>query len=480
MLPTYPREDMQRPAGRNDPCLCGSGKKYKRCCLPLQDERRRWEPLEERVRVLVEEFVHAEKFDDEMDRASLLFGFEKDRADLAEERLFYDWYIHDYLILQEGKSLIRLLLEKEALTFDEETKRTLGCWASSTFSFLEVLDIRRGTGFRVKDLFRGTEEYFVWDVSGSYSLSKYDILFSRPYPVGPIVRIASGSFALPYRLKSQVEGYVEAGYHDFNKDRSGTSGTTIDDYLRGESLSIIKYLRTVLSKSTPTLVTSEGDILLFSSCEYTISDPELTVKLLDSCEELVDVGEENGALRYDWVTKEESEIEIGDSRQKSIHDEPFKLQTYLTDEESGEEMMVLGNLSLRGTKLGVSCASERRLRSCKSLVEKLLGKLVVGCSEERYVEPSSVSATEEKSGEHEEIPPDVGAKIAEKFFDEYYTKWLGKKVAALGNLTPLEASRTSDGREKLEEMLKLAENDAERSDGKLKPPIAKLRAALGL
>jgi len=30
-------------AGRNDPCPCGSGKKYKKCCLPMQeaDERQR-------------------------------------------------------------------------------------------------------------------------------------------------------------------------------------------------------------------------------------------------------------------------------------------------------------------------------------------------------------------------------------------------------------------------------------------------------
>lgn len=54
------------------------------------------------------------------------------------------------------------------------------------------------------------------------------------------------------------------------------------------------------------------------------------------------------------------------------------------------------------------------------------------------------------------------------------------RLPALGNRTPLEASETAEGRRELEEMLKVAENEAERSDGKLKPPIAKLRAALGL
>ena len=36
-------EQVQTPAvikskiGRNDPCLCGSGKKYKKCCLALEE-----------------------------------------------------------------------------------------------------------------------------------------------------------------------------------------------------------------------------------------------------------------------------------------------------------------------------------------------------------------------------------------------------------------------------------------------------------
>src|SRR5258708_702157 len=28
--------------GRNDPCPCGSGKKYKKCCLPQEHPRRSW------------------------------------------------------------------------------------------------------------------------------------------------------------------------------------------------------------------------------------------------------------------------------------------------------------------------------------------------------------------------------------------------------------------------------------------------------
>jgi uncharacterized protein YecA (UPF0149 family) len=28
----YPRREYRQKVGRNDPCPCGSGKKYKKCC----------------------------------------------------------------------------------------------------------------------------------------------------------------------------------------------------------------------------------------------------------------------------------------------------------------------------------------------------------------------------------------------------------------------------------------------------------------
>lgn len=32
-VPPTPRQLAKRRVGRNDPCPCGSGKKFKRCCL---------------------------------------------------------------------------------------------------------------------------------------------------------------------------------------------------------------------------------------------------------------------------------------------------------------------------------------------------------------------------------------------------------------------------------------------------------------
>jgi hypothetical protein len=31
-VPVMPPRRVERPPGRNDPCVCGSGRKFKRCC----------------------------------------------------------------------------------------------------------------------------------------------------------------------------------------------------------------------------------------------------------------------------------------------------------------------------------------------------------------------------------------------------------------------------------------------------------------
>ncbi|RLD63238.1 MAG: hypothetical protein DRI84_09935 [Bacteroidetes bacterium] len=36
MLPTSSLEHFESKVGRNDPCPCGSGKKYKKCCMKKQ------------------------------------------------------------------------------------------------------------------------------------------------------------------------------------------------------------------------------------------------------------------------------------------------------------------------------------------------------------------------------------------------------------------------------------------------------------
>ncbi len=65
---------------RNDPCPCGSGKKYKKCCLPKHEEARKLVPSEQ-LQVMEERAKEKEKIEKEVGKGfELIFSEEYQRA----------------------------------------------------------------------------------------------------------------------------------------------------------------------------------------------------------------------------------------------------------------------------------------------------------------------------------------------------------------------------------------------------------------
>ena len=98
------------------------------------------------------------------------------------------------------KNMETILLELE--------KETLKAWSDSVMKFLEILDIRRGVGYKVKDIFNQANELFVYDTSSSQSLNKYDILYSRPYHIGNITRLGGAGIVVSRRFLPHIKKYV--------------------------------------------------------------------------------------------------------------------------------------------------------------------------------------------------------------------------------------------------------------------------------
>ncbi len=123
--------------GRNDPCPCGSGKKYKHCHLPIdeaaQAEQRR---LRQAVDTLLPQIITAardlpEAIQPALDRFwSGKYSPEQlaeldDLEDRGAER-FLTWFAFDYP-LEDGRTLVERLAAGEAgdLTFSDDETRLL-------------------------------------------------------------------------------------------------------------------------------------------------------------------------------------------------------------------------------------------------------------------------------------------------------------------------------------------------------------------
>ena len=134
--------------------------------LICTNKRQRWNNLEETIRSIVEESF--EKYSNRGFIADALATFDKDVdfEDISEKRLFFDWIIHDYEIKDDNynKSSITIIQKslenlKNENSIDgykkekEKEKEILEMWTHSAFRFYEVIEIKKGSGYTVVDIF---------------------------------------------------------------------------------------------------------------------------------------------------------------------------------------------------------------------------------------------------------------------------------------------------------------------------------------
>src|SRR5215831_8813440 len=201
--------------------------------------------------------------------------------DIPKRRLFFDWFIHDYIIPDKRDTVIRLFLkEYEDKFIDELERSTAMAWSDSVFRFFEILDIKRGAGYKARDIFDEDNELFIYDKSSSETVRKYDIQYIRPYPIGNITRIASGVILLSRSHLPFIRDYVSNNFQKLTKQNLSEINRTckqnskiannFHNYSRNKSLSIIKYLESL--ELTPILTTYQGDMTVLAKSSFIINN----------------------------------------------------------------------------------------------------------------------------------------------------------------------------------------------------------------
>jgi SEC-C motif len=276
---------------RNRPCPCGSNKKFKHCCIGLHNERIRWDGLEDSLRNKIDEYWKDFYYNNYIDGAMSIYGEDIESCeDIPKRRLFFDWFIHDYIIPDKRDTVIRLFLkEYEDRFIDELERSTAMAWSNSVFRFFEILGIKRGAGYKARDIFDEGNELFIYDKSSSETVKKYDIQYIRPYPIGNITRIAGGGILLSRSHLPFISDYISNNFQKFKAKQSLSNSTgkenskvanNFHNYLRSESLSIIKYLESL--ELTPILTTSQGDMAVLAKSSFIINNKRRLISLLNS------------------------------------------------------------------------------------------------------------------------------------------------------------------------------------------------------
>lgn len=183
---------MDKP-GRNDPCYCGSGKKYKQCHLPIdqaaEQQARQWVDAARQLRADLLAFADDERFDvavaDGLPRFwDGYYTSENDHLmDAFEADRFYDWFLFDYLPEEdEWTSPAALYAQEQSQALNGNQQALLSEWLEAAPMGGYVLDGYEGQTLHLHDLL-SDEAVDVFLPSGHGSAPIGSLIVGRVIPV---------------------------------------------------------------------------------------------------------------------------------------------------------------------------------------------------------------------------------------------------------------------------------------------------------
>ncbi len=488
---------MSDQVGRNEPCPCGSGRKYKNCCYRRDAQaagaRGRtypdadWQRMRRTEGEVIEAIVAfaRRRFDEGLfERALREFsaGSTIPEAHLAES-IFIPWSVFNWLPSPAGKSLVRFRRAQEPLALaylsehgsdlDEYRKAFIAAACSEPFSFFLVTAAEPRRSLSLRDLLL-EREVTVRELQASELLKRGDIIYARTVSlVGQSILLGVAPVPLPPDMHGPL-----LDLRDELKKSTRTHGRLDPAGLRSQDGSLRSFYFEAadhtMNPPPPVLQNTDGDpltpILLIYKLRCT---PELAV---DKLKTLALPEFQEGIL-------EDAEFD----RSGNIVRVFLTWQKRGNRKHTGWDNTSLGNIEIRKGALEVEVNSEKRAANIRREIQRRLGDDCSFQKEERQAienplrqEHRDARSGKQRAPEIGSMPPEFRDAIKEQM-RAHWDAWLDIPVPALKHQTPREAARSPEGRERLEALL--MEFESRNESGiqiELRPDVAGLRRKLGL
>jgi hypothetical protein len=242
--------------GRNDPCWCGSGKKYKHCHLRLEQPQHEDLIQQERAfpRLYNKLMELARDVRGEGDFTAAYQLYWNNRMDfatpekLSREHLFefFEFYVFDYLTARDDKPIIDLVAERRRGQLSPVERKLLDRWHGSYRSLYQIVQIdgsphpqplsqrERGAGGErgatLRDMLQG-DQVAINDQLPS-ELTVGQALVGRVLPAGDRRHLTRAVTAVSPELVDPMLVYMQ---HQFQLYQERWYGRTWPDFLRERS-----------------------------------------------------------------------------------------------------------------------------------------------------------------------------------------------------------------------------------------------------
>ena len=222
----------KKTPGRNDPCPCGSGKKYKNCCLNRDRNRRirdsAWRSDEQATLDRLLALAQRPDFQAQYVVAFSLFwngtyGLEGLKAlDREEVSRFLDWYLYDYRLEGSAKRLIDLFAEAAESRLSPPERERVRAWQSSYLSLYRITGPADEGGLPVVDVLQGEQAVVQDSGLGRLSLPG-DLVLGRILRSSVPPHFSWAAVLLPAEMESELVSFVAHGYKQYQETHSAAS-----------------------------------------------------------------------------------------------------------------------------------------------------------------------------------------------------------------------------------------------------------------
>lgn len=496
--------------GRNEPCPCGSGKKYKVCCGSAPESESpqtlAWRRLSRVVRNYAPKLLnfiaesHGPRAIPEAWKEFTLWNEEPFDPQSPQMALFYPWLFHTWRPLTgETEIETRCLhsippsqayLIARANSIDPLLYRYLSACLDSPFGFFEVISVDPGHGMQMREILTETP-YSVLEHSASMSLQPGDTVYGMVVECDGVVMLeASAPIAIPIRLKPRIVEERERLLEDEVLERKELAAmvdderASRDDADEGEPEDDMEIGATSAADKVDPPIAADAELTLdkFALFRHDFANRELYWELVlpllnPAPPELHNTdGDRLSMQRLNFAIDSPADafaalqtLALGHSKEDLLRDAEYTPDGALQRVEfhwikrgnsrhKGFKTTMLGRIEIDGTRLAAEVNSAERAKEFKRLMSERMGEKaryrrteiqsIDWLLSEARAEPTRGTAEEDRNHAALMAQPKVQAQIRD-VMRRHYEAWMDEELPALKRQTPREAVRTKAGKEKV-------------------------------
>lgn len=327
--------------GRNDACVCGSGKKHKKCCMTSSNVTTvdfEWQIIRQTEGSIVNKHLLPYIFDllpPDVFKTALEDFLPKTLPEALDEEHFlsqfgmpwilFNWIAEepfDGIDFDASQTIAMNYYQRYRQKLNNRERQFIQAINGTYYSFYSILDVEPEKEITIRDLLLD-KTHTIKEKQGTHYLKKGDIVFSRVLEIeNQSIFVGMAPMVIPTR------GHIElVDFKNWLVAENDNNALTKISLSREFDWDILDYffetLDVLYHPKIPTLLNTDGDLLIFSKSQFKLEMPIeealqrlLPMTLSKNYDEFLNTAQKSRGgqitkIEFPWLKKAIKSIQIG-------------------------------------------------------------------------------------------------------------------------------------------------------------------------